>query len=109
MSLDIYNMYPSIQVKLIQKALDHYTNKLPISARRAERYYKYNVAAGKNNVSDEDIGLTIGRYKSAFLANTIASYLFEMTNAHFVKANFRGMYCNDGLIVFKGHQTPKQI
>eukprot|EP00957_Ditylum_brightwellii_P203853 15336547-Ditylum_brightwellii.AAC.1 len=79
-SSDIDNMYPSIQVKLIRKALDHYTSKLPISARKVaqecmeivkfgiksmlicfrDRYYKYNGAAGKNNIIQEDIGLAIG-------------------------------------------------
>eukprot|EP00957_Ditylum_brightwellii_P158008 12027650-Ditylum_brightwellii.AAC.1 len=34
MSLDIDNMYPTILIKLIQKALDYYTSKLPISARK---------------------------------------------------------------------------
>eukprot|EP00957_Ditylum_brightwellii_P125344 9553436-Ditylum_brightwellii.AAC.1 len=68
-SLDIDNMYLSIRVKIIQKALDYYTSKLPISARKAvqkcmeivkfgmkstlirfrDKYYKYNGAAGKDN------------------------------------------------------------
>eukprot|EP00957_Ditylum_brightwellii_P032814 2487569-Ditylum_brightwellii.AAC.1 len=94
MSLDIDNMYPSIRVKLIQKAMDYCTSNLPISARKAaqkcmeivkfgmksmlirfrDKYYKYNGVTGKDNVSDEDIGLAIGGYKSAFLANIVASY-----------------------------------
>eukprot|EP00957_Ditylum_brightwellii_P185353 14113545-Ditylum_brightwellii.AAC.2 len=77
--------------------------------RFRDKYYKYNEAAGKDNVSDEDIRLAIGRYKSAFLADIVASYLFKMTNAHFTEAIIRGIYHDDRLVVFKGHQTPRQI
>eukprot|EP00957_Ditylum_brightwellii_P066511 5049212-Ditylum_brightwellii.AAC.1 len=78
--LDINNRHPSIQIKLIRKALDHYTSKLTISARKVfqecmemltfgmksmlicfrDRHYKYKRAASKNNVGNEDIGLAIG-------------------------------------------------
>eukprot|EP00957_Ditylum_brightwellii_P001990 153202-Ditylum_brightwellii.AAC.1 len=33
MLLDIVNMYPSIRVKLIRKALNHYAKDLPTKAR----------------------------------------------------------------------------
>eukprot|EP00957_Ditylum_brightwellii_P023057 1739285-Ditylum_brightwellii.AAC.1 len=88
MSLDINNTYPLIRVCLIQKVLDCYTWKLPAIARKQIRecmeivrfgmrstliyfqnkYYKYNRVAG-NTTSDKDIGLAIGGYESAFLAN----------------------------------------
>eukprot|EP00957_Ditylum_brightwellii_P027851 2105032-Ditylum_brightwellii.AAC.1 len=32
-----------------------------------------------------------------------------MTNSHFAKAIIREIYLDDGLVVFKGHQTPRQI
>eukprot|EP00957_Ditylum_brightwellii_P160117 12188676-Ditylum_brightwellii.AAC.1 len=112
MSLHINNIYPLIRVKLIQKALDYYTSKLLISARKAvqecmeivkfgmksmlirfrDKYYKYNEATGKDNVSDKDIGLAIDRYKTAFLASIVASYMFKMTNAYFDEAIIRGIY-----------------
>eukprot|EP00957_Ditylum_brightwellii_P159450 12137672-Ditylum_brightwellii.AAC.1 len=34
MSLDIVNMYPSVQVKLIKKALQYYSCRLPAEAKR---------------------------------------------------------------------------
>eukprot|EP00957_Ditylum_brightwellii_P068519 5201650-Ditylum_brightwellii.AAC.1 len=74
-----------------------------------DKHYKYNETASKDNVSDADIGLAIGRYESAVLASIIASYLFEMTNAHFAKAIIRGNYYGNSLIMFKGLQTPRQI
>eukprot|EP00957_Ditylum_brightwellii_P089963 6851219-Ditylum_brightwellii.AAC.1 len=77
--------------------------------RFRDKYYKYNGLEGKDNVCDKDIRLDIGGYKSAFLANIVVSYLFEMTNAHFAKAITRGIYHDDGLVVFKGCQTPRQI
>eukprot|EP00957_Ditylum_brightwellii_P086271 6564976-Ditylum_brightwellii.AAC.1 len=60
-------------------------------------------------MSDEDIGLAIDRYESAFLANIVASCLFELTDAHFTKAIIRGIYHDGGLVVSKCCQTPRQI
>eukprot|EP00957_Ditylum_brightwellii_P070677 5371348-Ditylum_brightwellii.AAC.1 len=34
MSLDIVNMYPSVRVKLIKKALQHYSHSLPEEAKQ---------------------------------------------------------------------------
>eukprot|EP00957_Ditylum_brightwellii_P046072 3495582-Ditylum_brightwellii.AAC.1 len=67
-----------------------------------DNYYQYNRAAGNNNVSDDDIGLAIEGYESAFLASIIVSYLFKMTDAHCSKAIVGEIYCDDGLVVFKG-------
>eukprot|EP00957_Ditylum_brightwellii_P194013 14776043-Ditylum_brightwellii.AAC.1 len=72
-------------------------------------YYKYNGAAGKDDASDNDIGLVNGGCELVFLTGIIASYLFKMTNSHFTKAIIRGIYLDDDLVVFKGHQTPMQI
>eukprot|EP00957_Ditylum_brightwellii_P129690 9893096-Ditylum_brightwellii.AAC.1 len=97
MSLDTVNMYPSIRVKLIRKALNHYAKNLPAEARETidlcmdivpfgmkstliqfkGHYFIYQGAAKGKEISDEDIMLAIGTYKSAFLADIVASYVFE--------------------------------
>eukprot|EP00957_Ditylum_brightwellii_P049125 3727480-Ditylum_brightwellii.AAC.1 len=51
---------------------------------------------GNDNASDKDIGLALGGYESAFLADIVAYYLFKMTDAHFSEAITRSIYCDDG-------------
>eukprot|EP00957_Ditylum_brightwellii_P084744 6443946-Ditylum_brightwellii.AAC.1 len=48
-----------------------------------DKYYKYNGAVGNKKINNEDIGLAIEGYESAFLACIVASYLFKMTAEHF--------------------------
>eukprot|EP00957_Ditylum_brightwellii_P047219 3586024-Ditylum_brightwellii.AAC.1 len=103
MSLDIVNMYSLVRVKLIQKALNYYTKNLLATTREAidlcmgivqfgmkstliqlrGRYYVYKGAAKDKELSDKDVALAIGAYKSAFLANIVASYMFEETEKCF--------------------------
>ena len=129
MSLDIVNMYPSIRVKLIQKALNYYAKNLPAAARETidlcmdivqfgmkstliqfqGRYYVYKGAAKVREILEEDVALAIGAYKLAFLANIMASYVFEETEGCFVKCIFRGIYRDDGLVIFTGKWTRMQI
>eukprot|EP00957_Ditylum_brightwellii_P159443 12137307-Ditylum_brightwellii.AAC.2 len=40
----------------------------------------------------EDIALAIGAYESAFCADIVASYIFEMTETCFLRAKHRGSY-----------------
>ena len=47
-------------------------------------------------------GLAIGGYASAFLADLVASYLFEKCNNQFKEVLWKGIYRDDGLLVFKG-------
>ena len=47
-------------------------------------------------------GLAIGGYKSAFLADLVASYLFEKSSPIFRPTINHGIYRDDGLVVFKG-------
>eukprot|EP00957_Ditylum_brightwellii_P067600 5131298-Ditylum_brightwellii.AAC.1 len=109
-------MYPSIRVHLIRKALTYHTKDLPIDARRKvwkcmalvkfgmkntliqfrDKYYKYRGAAGAS-ADKEDIGLAIGSFESAWLANLAASYLLEMTEDHFTETITKGIYRDDGL------------
>ena len=64
-------------------------------------YYEYH--GGKK----EEQGLAIGGYESAFLANLVASYLFEKAKAHFHPTIYHGIYRDDGLVVFKGRKSIK--
>eukprot|EP00957_Ditylum_brightwellii_P077048 5855103-Ditylum_brightwellii.AAC.1 len=82
-------MYPSIRVKLIRKALNHYTKDLPATARETidlcrdivqfgmksiliqfkGQCFIYEGAAKGKEISDEGVALAIGTYESAFLAD----------------------------------------
>eukprot|EP00957_Ditylum_brightwellii_P139350 10620593-Ditylum_brightwellii.AAC.1 len=52
--------------------------------RFKDRYYQYKGAAGAS-ADNEDIGLAIGGYESAFFAKLVASYLLEKTENQFIK------------------------
>ena len=54
-------------------------------------------------------GLAIGGYESAFLANLVASYLFKKSKAHFYPTIYHGIYRDDGLVVFKGKKSVREI
>ena len=45
----------------------------------------------------------------AFLADLVASYLFEKAKAHFNPTIYHGIYRYDGLVVFKGQKSIKEI
>eukprot|EP00957_Ditylum_brightwellii_P193615 14744184-Ditylum_brightwellii.AAC.1 len=99
MSLDIVNTYPLVHVKLIQKALNHCAKNLAATARETINLCMGIVQAVKGKeLLDEDIALAIGAYKSAFLADIVASYVFEETEECFGKCVFRGIYREDGLV-----------
>eukprot|EP00957_Ditylum_brightwellii_P044136 3349128-Ditylum_brightwellii.AAC.1 len=60
------------------------------------KYFVYNGAAKDKNLSNEDVALAIRAYKSAFLANIVAPYVFEETEECFRECIFRGIYRDDG-------------
>ena len=76
--------------------------------RFCDKYYKYKGAAGAS-VDNEDISLAIGGFKLAWLANLVASYLLEMTEDHFIKTITKGIYRNDGLVVFSGVKSKREL
>ena len=102
-SLDIVTMYPLVRVKLIQKVLQHYAKDLPNTAKETVdlgmdivqfgmkstliqfqgRYYVYKGAAKDKELLDKDVALVIRAYKLAFLADIVASYVFEETEECF--------------------------
>ena len=57
----------------------------------------------------EKKGLAIGGYESAFLADLVASYLFEVTNNKFKEVLWRGIYRDDGLLMLKGRISISEI
>eukprot|EP00957_Ditylum_brightwellii_P027328 2065884-Ditylum_brightwellii.AAC.1 len=97
MSLDIINMYPSIWVKLIKKALQYYSCSLPAEAKQginlglamvkfgiksmlvnvSDKFYAYQGAAKGQDLLEEDVVLTISAFESAFLADLVVSFVIE--------------------------------
>eukprot|EP00957_Ditylum_brightwellii_P082185 6249186-Ditylum_brightwellii.AAC.1 len=59
------------------------------------KYYVYKGAAKGKELSDEDVALAIGAYEEAFLADIVASYVFEETGECFTECVFRGIYRDD--------------
>ena len=90
-------MYPSIKFLLVKKAISYFTRNLPKSQQSTvklclkliafgmsstllkfeEKYYEY----GEKGIKTKD--LEIGGYESSFLADLIASYLFEKCRNQF--------------------------
>lgn len=48
--------------------------------------------------------LPIGGYESGWLADLIASFIFEKAKQQFEDTHFFGIYRDDGLVVFKGRR-----
>ena len=114
-------MYPSTRFSLIKKAIDYFSHgfsefeQQQIDAALSmvkfgmssvymsfrDRYYFYTGAGEK-----EDVALAIGGHESAFFADLVVSYLFEVTRECFSNATYRGIYRDDGFVVFRGHLTP---
>eukprot|EP00957_Ditylum_brightwellii_P088761 6759449-Ditylum_brightwellii.AAC.1 len=68
------------------------------------RYFVYKGAAKDEDLLDKDVTLAIGAYESALLADIVASYVFEEREECFGKCVFRGIYRDNGLVVFVGQQ-----
>ena len=122
-SVDDINMYPSTKLATIKKAVRFFARTLTTANKKTinlclelirfgmsstlicfdGEYYGYH--GGKK----EEQGLAIGGYESAFLADLVASYLFEKAKAHFHPTLYHGIYRDDGLVVFKGKKSVKEI
>eukprot|EP00957_Ditylum_brightwellii_P063512 4820868-Ditylum_brightwellii.AAC.1 len=64
------------------------------------QYFIYQGAAKGKDLSDKDVALAIGAYKSAFLANIVASYIFEEMDKCFENFVFRGIYRDNDYLQF---------
>eukprot|EP00957_Ditylum_brightwellii_P116481 8885109-Ditylum_brightwellii.AAC.1 len=60
-------------------------------------------------MSDEDVALAIGAYELAFLVDIVASCMFEETEECFRECILRGIYRDDGLVVFVGPRNKGKI
>ena len=66
-------------------------------------YYEYH--GGEK----EEQGLAIGGYESVLFSDLVASYLFEKAKANFNPTTYHGIYRDDGLVVFTGKRSAKEI
>eukprot|EP00957_Ditylum_brightwellii_P211137 15365799-Ditylum_brightwellii.AAC.1 len=69
----------------------------------------YQGASKGKELSDKDVALAIGAYELAFLANIVASYVFEEMEECFERYVFRGIYRDNGLVVFIGNKNKREI
>ena len=67
------------------------------------KYYEYG------DKCIETKGLAIGGYESALLADLVASYQFEKYSNQFKEVILKGIYRDDGLLVFKGKKSLSDI
>jgi hypothetical protein len=115
--IDAQDYFPSVRFKRVQKAVEYHSNSLPDDVQDTiyhclrmihfgmkstlftfqGHYYKYNGEADDNNR-----GLTIGGYKSAWLADLVGAIILDNTQELFTETLFDGFYCDDGFAVFQG-------
>eukprot|EP00957_Ditylum_brightwellii_P124605 9497054-Ditylum_brightwellii.AAC.1 len=74
-----------------------------------EKFYIYQGAANGQDLSEEDAVLAIGAFELAFLADLVALFVFEKTVVCFKSTLLQGIYQDDGLVVFEGKQTRREI
>jgi hypothetical protein len=111
-SIDAINYYPSIHLRLVQKAVEYCSIGLSKEAWETiencltmiasgmkstlftfqDVYYEYD-----GDADPDDRGLTIGGYESAWLANLVWAYLLNNTQHLFEESLFQGFYRDDGL------------
>ena len=123
-SFDAVEMYPSIKYKLVEKAVCFFVKDLDSISKRklgvclnmirfgmgntlltfVDKYYEYG---GEVNV--EEKGLTIGGYESAWLADLVAAYLLENVTNIFDLTMFKGIYRDDGFVVFKDNLLKSDV
>ena len=122
-SVDAINMYPSIKLATIKKAVICFARKLTSEVKKTidlcldliqfgmsstlisfdGEYYEYH--GGER----EEQGLAIGGYESAFPADLVASYLFDKATPIFRPTIYHGTYRDDVLVVFKGKKKTSEI
>jgi hypothetical protein len=93
-SIDADNNYPSVQFKLVRKAVHYYSQHLDNDVKETidacssmicfgmkstlftfqDKYYEYD---GEEDTDNQ--GLTIGGYKSAWLADLVGAYILDNT------------------------------
>ena len=123
-SLDAEAFYPSVRYKLVAKAVKYFSQHLSPTLQQTiemcmqmiqfgmqstylifqDNYYEYD--------GDQDPvnrGLTIGGFESAWLSDLVGAYIFLRTRVHFDGTKFKGIYRDDGLVVFDGTLTYDEL
>ena len=68
-----------------------------------EKYYEY----GHKGMITKC--LAISGYESAFLAGLVAYYLFKKCSNKFKEVLWKGIYIDNGLLVFKGKKSLSEV
>jgi hypothetical protein len=123
-SIDAQDYYPSVHFKLVRKALRYYSQHLSLDLQDIideclgmisfgmnstlftfqGRYYEYD-----GDGDEDDRGLTIDGYESAWLADLVGAYILDNTRHLFRDTLFDGFYRDDGFAVFKGLKSYGQL
>ena len=123
-SFDAVEMYPLIKYKLVEKAVLFFVKDLDSILKWklgvcldmirfgmgntlltfVDKYYEYG---GKVNI--EEKGLTISGYESAWLVDLVATYLLENVTDIFDPTMFKGIYRDDGFVVFKDNLLKSEV
>lgn len=123
-SFDAVDMYPSIKFHLVKKAIKYFARSLGKEDRDTidwclemikfgmsktlltfiDKFYEYG-----GDMNDDDRGLTIGGYESAWLADLVVSYLLENSSGVFRTSKFKGIYRDDGIVIFNGKWMKSDI
>ena len=116
-------MYPLIKITTIRKAVRYFARKITKETKKTinlclelihfgmsstlisfdGEYYEYH--GGER----EEKGLAIGGHESVFLADLVASYLFEKAKANLRPTTYHGIYRDDGLVFFKSKKKASEI
>jgi len=124
-SIDAVDMYPSIKYKLVVQAVNFFARDLSDDDKQSikncmdmikfgmgntlltfiDQYYEYG-----GDMEQDDRGLTIGGYESAWLADLVAAYILEKTNDEcFSETLFNGIYRDNGLVVLNGNWSKQDV
>eukprot|EP00957_Ditylum_brightwellii_P032800 2486690-Ditylum_brightwellii.AAC.1 len=74
-----------------------------------DKYFVYKGTVKGADLTVDNVALAKGGYNSAFLADLVASYLFEMTGRKFIEAKYKGIYRGDELTVLVGKWNKVRI
>ena len=69
-----------------------------------DKFYEYD-----GDLNEEERGLTIGGYESAWLADLVAAYILEKTKNMFKGTKYHGIYRDDGFVIFEKIISKKEI
>jgi len=114
-SIDAEDFYPSVRLKLVRKAVCHFSKNLPeedqITIEHCLDLIKFGMQSTLLSFVDkccehdgdrdpEEKGLTIGGYESAWLADLVGAHILDNTKSHFRKTKCYGLCRDDGIAAF---------